>query len=275
MKKISFLLLIVSVSVSCSKNNPTDEEHPQNKNCKTLSFVQLIGEGPQGTYYEETSTFYYDSQNRVSKIEKKYKNTIKFGRFTYESNTIKYSEDDLDVIYTLNNKGLIINTLRKNPYNTNEPQVNYSYNSSNQLALITSEDDNYFYGPTKTTRELIYENGNLVKIVGTTSLLNEPKTLKGTFTETFSFTKFKAPIYNSAYLELFENASSVDDSENLLYSLGYFGITSKNMVESMTPPINNTDNKTRYYDAKADQNGNVIEVIPNSSDIYKYNYQCE
>ena len=275
MKKIFFLLLTVSVFASCSKNNPTDEEHPQNKNCKTLSFVQLLGEGTQGSYDEWISTFYYDSQNRVSKIEKKYKNTIKFGRFIYEGNTIKYSEDGLDVIYTLNNKGLIINTLRKNPYNTNEPQVNYSYNSSNQLALITSEDDNYFYGPIKITRELIYENGNLVKIMGKTSLLHEPKTLIGTFTETFTFTKFNAPLYNSAYLELFENASSVDDSENLLYSLGYFGITSKNMVKSMTPPINNTDNKTRYYDSKADQNGNVIEVIPNSSDIYKYNYQCE
>lgn len=266
MKKIFLLLLSVGVLVSCSKNDPT-EEQSEGKNCKILSFTRLSDELNEGTYDEFISTFYYDSQNRFSKIENKYKNRIEFGRFTYEGNTIKYSEDDLDVIYTLNSKGQIVNSRTKSRYNTAETQVNYTYNSLNQLISTSSGDSK-----NHSEKEFIYENGNLIKINSKFSISYGPEPWTNTWTTTFTFTNYKAPLYNSTYLELF---GSTDGSENLLYSQGYFGTTSKNMVASAKTVYNSDDISTSYFESRADNNGNIIEVIPNSSDIFKYNYLCD
>gem|GEM_PF-4516679 len=127
MKKIFLILLAVSVFTSCSKSDSIDEQPPQDKSCKIQSFTHLLDETNKGSYDEYVSTFYYDSQNRFSKIENKYKNRIEFGRFIYEANTIKYSEDDLEITYTLNTKGLIVRSDSRSPYNTGGIQVNYTY----------------------------------------------------------------------------------------------------------------------------------------------------
>lgn len=250
--------MAVSVFTSCSKSDSIDEQPPQDKSCKIQSFTHLLDEINKGSYDEYVSTFYYDSQNRFSKIENKYKNRIEFGRFIYEANTIKYSEDDLEITYTLNTKGLIVRSDSRSPYNTGGIQVNYTYNSSNQLVAINSVDSGY-----KIERELIYENGNLVKV--------NWKSSWATWTEAFTFTNDKAPLYNSAYLNLF---GSTDGSENLLYSQGHFGVTSKNMVKSLTTSGENNPTKTIYYESSVDQKGNIIEVIPSNTEIYRYNYQC-
>lgn len=265
MKKIFLLVLAIGLFPSCSKNDPIKEQ--QEKSCKVISYTFLSDETNQGFYDETTTNFTYDSKNRFSKIEKKKGTSIEIGRFTYDNNTIKYQDRFTEVTYTLNNKNLIIRSDYQYLLNGEKGVNEYSYNSSDQLQSITYISSN---SNDENDMQLTYENGNLIKLVENNynSIFNHrySKTLN------FTFTNDKAPLYNSEYLKLF----GADQNENLLYSQGYFGIPSKNMVRSIKSKNSGSDTlETSYLESKADNSGNIIEILPNKSDVYKYSYQCD
>ncbi len=265
MKKKFLLVLAIGLFTSCSKNDPTEDQ--QDKSCKVISYSFLSDETNQGFYDEAITSFTYDSKNRFSKVEKKKGTSREIGRFIYEDNTIKYQDSYTDATYTLNSKNLIVRSDYKYLMNGEKGAYEYSYNTSNQLQSIIYISSN---SNEENDMQLTYENGNLVKVVEN----NYDKIFNQRYSKTlnFTFTNDKAPLYNSEYLKLF----GTDQNENLLYSQGYFGVPSKNMVRSVKTSASGSDIVETYYlESTVDNQGNVTEIVPNKSDIYKYNYQCE
>lgn len=215
--------MTVATMISCSKDDNSEEA--QKGDCKLTEWKAYYDEG-DGFYDGAIKKFYYDNQNRVSKVETYYDGDLEFTtNYSYSGNKITVTSPMQDVVYTLNSKNIIESYVVDGDH-----KVNVSYNSSNQLSAIS---DNY------ETYSFEYSNGNL------TSGKQVYKSSSSTrsWTLTYDNSKNSSPVGTFGLSPFYEAFGDTDyESSHILYEKGYFGVKIKNAVSTLVD-----GNITRNY----------------------------
>lgn len=245
MRKTFLLIFTVAVFVSCSKD---DSDFTQiDENCKVTEWRRLIDEG-NGFFASGLNKFYYDDQNRVSKVETYYENKLAVTtNYSYTSNKITANSSRRNIVYTLNANNLIESYITDN-YDT----TNIAYNSSNQISTISQNRAIYTFK---------YANGNLIEGKQT---YKDPQSIRS-WAYTYDNSKNFSPLGTfGVYPFSLEFGWSEFESSHILYDQGYFGVKIKNAISTVD------DEKYNYVflDGK-------IFSYENEEEKFEFKYTCK
>ena len=231
MKKI-FMLLVACVAmmfVSCSDD---DDDVTKGANGEKLVSTLKYSEEITNSNLSYIERYEYDKQGRITKRENTETYEDETGTYiclyTYKDNKIILNDDGDEMIYTLNDKGLVIKSSDPE-YGESE----YAYNEQNQLIKIT--------GSVQAT--FVWENGNIIS-----------EKIKHNWDSGFTDYKYE---YNSnenktAIIRLYAYDTAIDDA---LCAAGYFGAKTKNLA---TKRIKATDTYKTIRNYTLDKEGYVI-----------------
>lgn len=206
MKKLFLWLFIFGLFVSCSKD---ESNEPTSRNCKVVEWKASYDEG-DGFFDGGLKKFFYDNQNRVSKVETFSGGDTFTTTYTYSDKQISVSSPVQKVIYTLNSKNLI------EKYDIEgDNSVKITYNSANQMTSAQRSGSILF--------TFKYSGANLIAAS------------EGYENMSFSYdTSHNFPPFGTFGLEPFYHLFGDTDyeSSHVLYEQGYFGTKIKNAIKT-------------------------------------------
>lgn len=245
MRKTFLLFLTVVVFASCSKDDSNSNQ--VDENCKVTEWRRFTDEG-FGFFARGLNKFYYDEQNRVSKVETYYENELEVTtNYSYTSNNITANSPHRNIVYTLNANNLIESYITDD-YDT----TNITYNSSNQISTISQNRASYTFE---------YANGNLIEV---TQTYTNPQNVRS-WTYTYDNSKNFSPLGTfGVYPFSLEFGWSEFESSHILYDQGYFGVKIKNAISTVDGEEYNyvfTDGKVFSYE--------------NRDEKFEFKYTCD
>ena len=172
---IGMALLAVVMSInftSCSD----DEEPIKNDDGVITNQKRLVEFTETDEHDTYTWSFSYDSKGRlISIVQKDYDSSSYITNITWGENTIRESEDDESITYSLTDG------LARTGSETNGTNYSFAYNSSKQLTAYQRSSSRYDYSDTRT---LTWDNGKVTKITdedGISEITYGNQTCKGYF----------------------------------------------------------------------------------------------
>lgn len=240
MKKLFLLFLTVGVFASCSKDE--SGSNPIDGNCKLTEWKSFYDEG-DGFENGTIKKLHYDNQNRISKVETYYGNSLQFStNYSYTSNKITVSSPVQIVVYTLNTNNLI------ESYTTDgSDKVNVTYNSSNQISTISKSYVSYSFE---------YTNGNITTANEKYKNSSENRPWKLTYDNSKNFSP-AGTFGLSPFYELFGDTDY--EASHILYEQGYFGVKIKNAVSTIVDGSNTKNYNYVFTDGKISSYGRQDE----------------
>lgn len=153
---IGMALLAVVMCVNLASCSDDDEEPTKNDDGVITNQKRLVEFTETDEHDTYTWSFSYDSKGRlISIVQKDYDSSSYITNITWGENTIRESEDDESITYSLTDG------LARTGSETNGTNYSFAYNSSKQLTAYQRSSSRYDYSDTRT---LTWDNGKVTKI---------------------------------------------------------------------------------------------------------------
>ena len=173
---IGMALLAVVMCVNLASCSDDDEEPTKNDDGVITNQKRLVEFTETDEHDTYTWSFSYDSKGRlISIVQKDYDSSSYITNITWGENTIRESEDDESITYSLTDG------LARTGSETNGTNYSFAYNSSKQLTAYQRSSSRYDYSDTRT---LTWDNGKVTKITdedGISEITYGNQTCKGYF----------------------------------------------------------------------------------------------
>lgn len=246
---MAIVAIIMSVNfVACSDDD--DEENANNGMPK--KFISAMDDSGYGCSYK------YDNQGRIIKAVWTNGNVSQeITEFTYEENKIISTDCTISSSSSANDKwvtnyelkdGAIVNMVEYNPDGKAISNAKYNYDSSKQLVSI--EYNNPYTGGSSKQMKFIWQNGNIVSMIGDNAI-------------ELSYTSLPYQFLGEA-----TNVFDPDLINNTLFAQGFHGKCFKNLIKT-TRGYDNND-----YICTTDKDGYVTKVIMEYENGDQWTFYC-
>ncbi len=214
MKKLTLIATILITAItfsSCSKNGDGDEN---NFSVKLVSQLVELEDDSASTY---TDLFYYDSQNRIIKMD----DSWGIMTFDYYSDKVIITENGYEKICHLNKQGYIetltIGSYTFENHTTESYTCHYTYDANGYMTKMTYESDERG----RVEVQCVWSNGDLIRESDGTNYTNYE------YTKTVNKTNFDFVAYD-AWDAVNDPASYLRTATNEL-----FGKRSKHLIKAV------------------------------------------